>query len=235
MGIGGAISLLWFRRKLPDYCLQFLEMCLVICADHGPAVSGAHNTVVASRAGKDLVSSLCSGLLCIGPRFGGALDDAAKMFTKAADAGIPPKQFVNDCKKNNILIMGIGHRIKSKANPDKRVELVKDYALAKFGTTNVLNFALGVEEVTTSKKANLILNVDGCIAVCFVDMLRSSGAFTFSEIDELVDAGCLNGLFVLARSTGFIGHYLDQKRLKQPLYRHPWDDITYIKAEETAA
>ena len=159
------------------------------------------------------------------------MDDAAKMFTKAADAGLPPKQFVNDCKKNNVLIMGIGHRIKSKANPDKRVELVKDYALAKFGASKVLDFALGVEEVTTSKKANLILNVDGCIAVCFVDMLRSSGAFTFSEIDELVDAGCLNGLFVLARTTGFIGHYLDQKRLKQPLYRHPWDDITYINAE----
>jgi ATP citrate (pro-S)-lyase len=50
LGVGGAISLLWFRRKLPDYCLRFLEMCLVICADHGPAVSGAHNTVVAARA-----------------------------------------------------------------------------------------------------------------------------------------------------------------------------------------
>lgn len=24
--------------------------------------------------------------------------------------------------------------------------------------------------------------------------------------------------------------YLDQKRLKQPLYRHPWDDITYMQA-----
>ena len=29
-GFGGAISLLWFRRQLPDYCLRFLEMCLVI-------------------------------------------------------------------------------------------------------------------------------------------------------------------------------------------------------------
>jgi len=228
MGVGGAISLLWFRRKLPDYCLRFLEMCLVICADHGPAVSGAHNTVVAARAGKDLISSLCSGLLTIGPRFGGALDDAAKMFTKAADGGVAPKQFVNDCKKNNILIMGIGHRIKSKTNPDMRVELVKEFALKNFTDPKVLKFALGVEEVTTSKKANLILNVDGCIAACFVDMLRSSGAFKFAEIDELVDYGCLNGLFVLARSAGFIGHYLDQRRLKQPLYRHPWDDITYI-------
>merc|ERR1712050_129859 len=233
MGIGGAISLLWFRRKLPEYCLRFLEMCLVICADHGPAVSGAHNTVVTARAGKDLISAICSGLLTIGPRFGGALDDAAKMFTKAADSAVAPKQFVNDCKKNNILIMGIGHRIKSKTNPDKRVELVKQYALDHFKTNKVLNFALGVEEITTSKKANLILNVDGTIAVCFVDMLRSTGAFTYNEIDELVENGCLNGLFALARTTGFIGHYLDQRRLKQPLYRHPWDDITYIPTHLT--
>merc|ERR1712060_907887 len=111
---------------------QFLDMCMTICADHGPAVSGAHSTIVAARAGNDLISSLCSGLLTIGPRFGGALDDAAKMFTKAADAAVTPKQFVNDCKKNNILIMGIGHRIKSKTNPDKRVELVKTYAMDHF-------------------------------------------------------------------------------------------------------
>merc|ERR1719265_3098520 len=234
LGVGGAISLLWLRKKLPDYCLKFIEMCLVICADHGPAVSGAHNTVVAARAGKDLISSLCSGLLCIGPRFGGALDDAAKMFTKAADSNVPPKQFVSDAKKNNILIMGIGHRIKSKTNPDMRVELVKNYALKHFKDPKVLKFALGVEDVTTSKKASLILNVDGCIAACFVDMLRCSGAFKYEEIDDLVDSGVLNGLFVLARSTGFIGHYLDQKRLKQALYRHPWDDITYITAAESS-
>jgi len=55
-----------------------------------------------------------------------------------------------------------------KANPDKRVERIRDYALAKFGTTKVLDFALGVEVVTTDKRANLILNVDGCIAVCCI-------------------------------------------------------------------
>lgn len=47
------------------------------------------------------------------------------------------------------------------------------------------------------------------------------------QADELIANGCLNGMFVLGRSVGFIGHYLDQKRLKQPLYRHPWDDISY--------
>lgn len=42
---------------------------------------------------------------------------------------------------------------------------------------------------------------------------------------QVIEIGYLNGLFVLARSIGLIGHALDQKRLQQPLYRHPWEDV----------
>ena len=48
-----------------------------------------------------------------GDRFGGALDAAAKMFSKAFDSGIIPMEFVNKMKKEGKLIMGIGHRVKS--------------------------------------------------------------------------------------------------------------------------
>lgn len=65
VGIGGVVSLLWFQRCLPPYVCKFFEMCLMVTADHGPAVSGAHNTIVCARAGKDLVSSVVSGLLTI--------------------------------------------------------------------------------------------------------------------------------------------------------------------------
>lgn len=65
VGIGGVVSLLWFQRCLPNVYCKFLEMSLMLTADHGPAVSGAHNTIVCARAGKDLVSSLVSGLLTI--------------------------------------------------------------------------------------------------------------------------------------------------------------------------
>jgi ATP citrate (pro-S)-lyase len=128
-------------------------------------------------------------------------------------------------------------------NPDLRVELVKEYVHKNFPSHSLLDYALAVEKVTTSKKdtvrpsvfvilnplitfsCQLILNVDGCIAVCFVDLLRDSGAFTSEEADEYIKIGTLNGLFVLGRSIGFIGHHLDQKRLRAPLYRHPADDI----------
>jgi len=231
MGIGGVLSLLWFQRRLPPYACKFLEMCLMITADHGPAVSGAHNTIVCARAGKDLVSSLVSGLLTIGDRFGGALDGAASMFTEAFDSGLIPMEFVNKTRKEGKLIMGIGHRVKSINNPDKRVTLVKEFVKDNFPKTPLLDYALEVEKITTSKKPNLILNVDGCIAVSFVDLLRHSGCFTKDEAETYIKTGSLNGMFVLGRSVGFIGHFLDQKRLKQGLYRHPWDDISYVLPE----
>jgi len=231
MGIGGVLSLLWFQRRLPPYACKFLEMCLMITADHGPAVSGAHNTIVCARAGKDLVSSLVSGLLTIGDRFGGALDGAARQFTEAFDSGLIANDFVNKAKKEGVLIMGIGHRVKSINNPDKRVTLISEYAKQNFPTTPLLDYAREVEQITTKKKPNLILNVDGCIALCFVDLLRHSGFFTKDEAENIISTGSLNGLFVLGRSIGFIGHFLDQKRLKQGLYRHPWDDISYVLPE----
>ncbi|XP_003425261.1 ATP-citrate synthase [Nasonia vitripennis] len=232
VGIGGVVSLLWFQRCLPPIYCKFLEMSLMLTADHGPAVSGAHNTIVCARAGKDLVSSLVSGLLTIGDRFGGALDGAARMFSEAYDAGLHPQEFVNNTRKKGKLIMGIGHRVKSINNPDMRVKLIKEYVLENFPTKPLVEYALEVEKITTTKKPNLILNVDGIIACAFVDMMRNSGSFTREEAQEYIEIGAINSLFVLGRSIGFIGHYMDQRRLKQGLYRHPWDDISYVLPEQ---
>jgi len=227
LGIGGVLSILWFKKAMPKYATKFIEIVLMVTADHGPAVSGAHNTIVATRAGKDLISSLVSGLLCIGPRFGGAIDGAAQMFSSAYDRGLTPQEFVDEMKVKGINIQGIGHRVKSVHNPDMRVTIVKDYVKKNFKKTPLLDYALEVEKITTSKRDNLILNVDGCIGISFADMLRNE--FPKNVADDYINMGALNGLFVLGRSIGFMGHHLDQKRMKQPLYRHPWDDILYLK------
>ena len=75
-------------------------LLLAIGAD---GVHSAMNTIVATRAGKDLISSLASGLLTIGSRFGGALDEAASMFSNARDTGLTPREFVDQCRKQNKL------------------------------------------------------------------------------------------------------------------------------------
>ena len=225
-GIGGVIGLLWFKKEFPKWATTFIEQVLQVLADHGPAVSGAHNAIVAARAGKDLISSLVSGLLTIGPRFGGAIDGAAYWFKKFHDEGKDADVMVSEMKAMDILIPGIGHRVKSVINPDKRVELLKLYARENFPKTDYLDYALEVEKVTTAKRDNLILNVDGCVGILFLDLLNSLG-FSKKEISDIIETGALNGLFVLGRSIGFMGHILDQKRLKENLYRHPWNDILY--------
>ncbi|GFP85255.1 ATP-citrate synthase beta chain protein 1 [Phtheirospermum japonicum] len=196
LGVGDVISLLWFKRSLP-------------------------------QAGKDTVSSLVSGLLTIGPRFGGAIDDAARYFKDAYDKGLTPYEFVESMKKKGIRVPGIGHRIKRGDNRDKRVELLQRFARSNFPSVKYMEYAVEVETYTLSKANNLVLNVDGAIGSLFLDLLAGSGMFTKQEIDEIVGIGYLNGLFVLARSIGLIGHTFDQKRLKQPLYRHPWEDVLY--------
>ena len=226
IGIGGVLSILWFKRQLPAYATKFIEMTIMVTADHGPAVSGAHNAIVAARAGKDLISSVASGMLTIGPRFGGAIDGAAQSFSDAFDRGLTPSQFVDEMKRKGENIQGIGHLVKSVHNPDMRVTIMKHYAKKHFRATPLLDYALEVEKLTTTKKDNLILNVDGCIGICFVDMLRCE--MPKKEADEYIQMGALNGLFVLGRTIGMTGHFLDQKRLKQGLYRHPWDDIAYM-------
>ena len=231
--IGDVIALLWFKKQYPRWASDFIETVLKTVADHGPAVSGAHNAKVTARAGKSVVESLVTGLLTIGPRFGGAIDGAAKYFKYANDNNMTPVEFLNYMKKEGIPIPGIGHRIKSLRNPDKRVEGLKKFAKEYFPETSLLNYALEVEQLTTSKKDNLILNVDGTIGILMVDMWRALG-YSEEEINEFIESGTLNAFFIVGRSIGFIGHVLDEKRLAMPMYRHPMDDILYDveKAEE---
>jgi ATP-citrate lyase alpha-subunit len=231
--IGDVISLLWFKKIYPRWAVDFIETVIKTVADHGPAVSGAHNAKVTARAGKSVVESLVTGLLTIGPRFGGAIDGAAKYFKYANDNNLTPKEFISYMKKQGIPIPGIGHRIKSLKNPDLRVKGLMDFAKENFPATPLLDYAREVEQLTTAKKENLILNVDGTIGILMVDMWRALG-YSEEEIDEFIESGTLNAFFILGRTIGFIGHVLDEKRLAMPMYRTPWDDILYQvdKAQE---
>jgi ATP-citrate lyase alpha-subunit len=225
-GIGDVITLLWFRQRYPKWASDFLETVIKTVADHGPAVSGAHNARVTARAGKDIISALVTGLLTIGPRFGGAIDGAAQYFKLGADKEMDADEFIDHMAEQGMVIPGIGHRIKSIKNPDLRVEGLKRYAKKHFPATRLLDYALEVERHTTKKKDNLILNVDGAVGVLMVDMWRGL-AYKEEEIDRFIDSGTLNAFFVLGRSIGFIGHILDEKRLNMPMYRHPFNDILY--------
>jgi ATP citrate (pro-S)-lyase len=205
-----------------DKIITFMDYVLKLLVDHGPYVSGAVNTIISARAGRDLVSSLATGLLTVGPRFGGAINGAAGMWLAGVNSGELPKVFV---AQQTGVISGIGHKKYRIDAPDPRVA-----ALANFGVEGggYLAFARGVEAVTTSKKSNLILNVDGVIAAVMLDLLETELGYTPHQLRELVEIEFFNALFVLSRSVGFTAHYLDQRRHDEGLFRMSPDDIRYL-------
>jgi ATP citrate (pro-S)-lyase len=206
---------------------EFIDYVLRILVDHGPYVSGAMNTIVTARAGRDLVSSLAAGLLTVGPRFGGAINTAAECWLYGVNEGVSARQFIEGFSRNGGIIPGIGHKKYRLDLPDPRVSSIKQFS----GNSNgdrYLQFALNIEAITTTKKATLILNVDGVIAAILLDILESELRYTREQLQELVDIEFFNALFVLSRSVGFTAHYLDQRRHDEGLFRLPDKALRYL-------
>jgi citrate synthase len=203
---------------------ELVDFILKVSVDHGPYVSGALNTIVSARAGKDLVSSLSTGLLTIGPRFGGAINEAAKNWFSGVVDGKSASAFVEEFASKKIYIQGIGHKKYRIDMPDPRVSELKKYA-EKLEKKRFLNFSLEVEKITTEKKGNLILNVDGTIAALLLDYLSEKEGYSDEQLWDLIQQEFFNAIFVLSRSVGFTAHYLDQKRLDEGLLRLSEEDV----------
>ncbi len=199
------IGLLWDKRLPSPVEAEIVKRIVILSADHGPCVSGALVTIIAACAGIQMAQAVAAGMIMIGPRFGGAVTGAGKWFSYAVKKKMTVDEFLTYMKKNEGPVPGIGHRVKSVRNPDKRVKSLISYVKSTGIATPHLDFALKVEERTTAKKDTLILNVDGTMAAILVDL-----GFP-------VDA--LNGFFILSRTIGLIGHWIDQKREGSRLIR----------------
>lgn len=206
---------------------EFTKTVFILGLDHGPQVSGALNTIITARAGKDMVSSLSAGLLAIGPRFGGAGNEAAGNWFEGATTGVKAGEFVENLAKQKKLILGIGHKKYRLSYPDPRVLRLLAFT-KQLKAHRYLDFAQAVEEVTTSKKGNLILNFDGAFAAILLDILEQEEKLSEGEIKELIDAEFFNAFFVIPRTVGFVSHFLDQKRLDEGLFRLP-DNLVHTE------
>ncbi len=205
-------------KKLED----FFDTCVRLLVDHGPQVAGAVNTMITARAGKDLTAALASGILTIGPRFGGAINEAAHGWFGAVYNNESADDFVESHARSGQYIPGIGHIKYRVDNPDPRAQLL----LSKFDCSGPhVVFAKHVADITSRKKAQLILNVDGAIAALLLDLLIIEEGYTQSELRALIKTDFCNAIFIYARTVGLIAHHLEQQRLDEGLFRLPNDLI----------
>lgn len=207
------------RETVSRETTSFVDMVFAQLIDHGPHVSGAVNAMITTRAGRDMSSALATGVLTVGDRFGGAINGAAKVWHEAVSHDTVADQLVADYSKRREYILGIGHRKYSVYKPDPRVKALIEHGKGILRETPHLDFALAVEAITSKKRANLILNVDGAVSALLTDYLLEKEGFIEADIKELIEIEFFNSLFLIPRSVGFVGNYLDQKRIDEGLFR----------------
>ena len=222
-----AIEAILGKELKSETSAAFAEAVFSLLIDHGGHVSGAVNTMITARAGKDLVSSLAAGLLTVGPRFGGAVNEAARMLLESAASGKDAATFVEEKTKGGKLLSGIGHRKYRVGLPDPRVAAIAEFVTLLKKHPHY-DFARAIEEVTTAKNGSLILNVDGVMAALFLDILTEAEGYSQEELQELIDAEFFNALFVIPRTVGFIAHFIEQKKNDEGLFRLP-DDLLFVR------
>lgn len=209
------IWLLWTGKKPSKVQTDLTRMILVMVADHGPEVAGAYATILATSAGLYMPQAVASGISMIGPRFGGAAGMAAEGFKFSVDNGFTVDQFEAWAKETKgwRTYPGIGHKILSRARPDKRVQHLADFAKKNLKVTPHLDFARSLEQETLKKNEKLILNIDGAIGAVLVD-----AGFPLEGVD---------GFFILSRTIGLIAHFIDQKQRGTGLIRLPEDLVLH--------
>ncbi|MDR3570812.1 MAG: citrate/2-methylcitrate synthase [Candidatus Pacebacteria bacterium] len=208
----------------------FAEAVFGLLIDHGGEVSGAVNTMISARAGRDLVSSLASGLLTIGPRFGGAVNAAAGQWLDGVCGAESAAEFVEKRTKGGNLLAGIGHRKYRVGIPDPRVAALADFATL-LKQHPYYDFAREVEKVTTAKNGSLILNVDGVMAALALDIFAQCEQLSQDELRELVTTEFFNALFVIPRTVGFIAHFMEQKKNDEGLFRLP-EELLFVRRKK---
>jgi len=166
-------------------------------------------------APESVQGAVAAGLLGIGDRFGGSVEEAARTLQEAlagsgenADAGDLARQIVASHKERKRPIAGLGHPIHKPADP----RTVRLFALAAengfSGRFVQLMQAVSVE-AGRSYGRDLPVNATGAI-----------GAIA-SELD--IPWQVSRGLAVMARAIGLVGHI--QEELKEPLAAEIWSRI----------
>lgn len=217
------------RAPQSPVTVAFADAVFRLLIDHGGHVSGAVNTMITARAGRDMATSLSAGLLTIGARFGGAVNASAGGWLSGVKTKTTPNEYVLDCARRKEPIPGIGHKKYRLGLPDPRVASLMEFTKALSRHPHV-DFSRSVEKITTRKNGKLILNIDGAISALFLDILSEKEAFSDDELQTLVRSEFFNAFFILPRSVGFVAHYLEQKKNDEGLFRLPEELLLEVDA-----
>jgi citrate synthase len=212
----GDMAFLELKGRLPTARESVVFNALAVTlVEHGMTPSAIATRLTYFGAPESVQGAVAAGLLGIGDRFGGSVEEAARTLQEAlggagegADLDEMARQIVASHKERKRPIAGLGHPIHKPADP----RTAKLFALAAengfSGRFVRLMEAISLE-ASRAHSRELPVNATGAI-----------GAIA-SELD--IPWQVSRGLAVMARAIGLVGHI--QEELNDPLSAEIWSRI----------
>ena len=209
------LSLTGRKPKKPEKVI--LNAILVSSIDHGISPASGFVPRAVASSGGDILMAMASSLLTLGPRHGGAVTEAMRVYKKISESGENIEKscenLIDSYRVNKKRIPGFGHAVYKKVDP--RAKLLFDMARKNNLDIQFMNIAKQLEHSLEDKlNKKLILNIDGAIAALLITL----------GIDPVVG----NAIFGLAKVAGSIAHIVEEQKSDKGVRRVKDEDIEYV-------
>jgi citrate synthase len=205
----GDVAFLELKGRLPNHHESVMFNALVVTlVEHGLTPSTIAARLTYFGAPEALQAAVAAGLLGMGDRFGGSIEQAARTLQDAPPGGDlsgTARAIVEEHRKKKEIIPGLGHPIHKPVDPrtTRLFELAEQHG---FSGRHVQLMELIAEEATAAYKRDLPVNATGAIAAIATEM-----AFPWK---------ITRGLAVMARAIGLVAHL--QEEMDEPMADEIW-------------
>lgn len=205
----GDVAFLELKGRLPSTQESVMFNALVVTlVEHGLTPSTIAARLTYFGAPEALQAAVAAGLLGMGDRFGGSIEQAARTLQEAPPHGDLrgiARQVVESHRATKQVIPGIGHPVHKPADP----RATRLFALASengFSGRHVTLMQVIAEEATSAYGRALPVNATGAIAAIATEM----------EFPWRIT----RGLAVMARAIGLVAHV--QEEMEEPMAAEIW-------------
>ncbi len=190
MEFAEAIWLLLKGEEPSEKESEMFNTILSISIDHGV---GNPSTVAArtvQSGGNSMNSSVAAGILALGDKHGGAIEDAMEILQSEKDAETIVEEYLESGEK----IPGLGHKVYDEEDPRAGKIFSKAGELGLAG--DAVEKMKSVAEEFAERKVDLVINVDGATAAVMSDLGW--------------DYRLGKGVFIVARAPGLVAHVREE-------------------------
>ena len=215
----GDVAYLELTGRLPDENESVMFNALAVTlVEHGLTPSAIAARLTYFGAPESLQGAVAAGLLGMGDRFGGSIEQAARTLQEAPPSGdltTIAREIVESRRAGKQVIPGLGHPIHKPVDP-RTVRIFELATETGFSGRHVALMEVIAAEATRAYRRELPVNATGAIAAVATEM-----GFPWRVT---------RGLAVIARAIGLVAHVREE--MEEPIAAEIW---TRLEEEATSS